>query len=100
MHKVLLSIVTAFIVLTFGAANAAVLTLPNVQLGVNADGSLDDVGANVGLNLVGVGDALIPGFPCDSWVVNVGGQIGYTGPATGTSNIFNDSFVTTATTAV
>ena len=100
MRRAIVPLLATLLILTFGTAYAAVLTLPNVQLGVNADGTLDDVSANVGLNLVGVGDALIPGCPCESWGVNVGGTIGYAGPSTGTSNIVTDSFTNTATTAV
>jgi type IV pilus assembly protein PilY1 len=72
----------------------------NVTIGINNDGSLDIVDLGVGLNLAGVGDALIPGCPCESWGAQANGVIGYTGPAVGTSNLVTDSFVTTATTAV
>jgi len=92
----------AVLCLSLLPAQGAVLTLPNglVTLGVNPDGSLDDVGANVGLSLSGVGDALIPGCPCESWGVQASGVTGYVGPQVGNSNIVTDSFSNTATTAV
>lgn len=91
--------------LTFSTAHAAVLTnsTGTVLLGVNADGSLIDTSANVGLTLVGLGDALTPGCPCEAWgvqVVSSGSTVnGYTGQSTGNSNIAPDAFTSTSNTA-
>lgn len=90
---------SAVFVLVSGIASAAVLTTGSVTLGVNSTGSLDDVAAGVGLNLAGVGDALIPGCPCESWGVSADAVSGYTGEATGTSNIGLTSFVSGVATA-
>src|ERR1035438_9001379 len=103
LHSVLFALgILVALQLVPGAQAGVVLTSGdgNVTIGINADGSLIGGDPYTGLSLLGVGDALTPGCPCEAWGAQANGVIGYVGPNIGNNNIVTDSFATTATTAV
>jgi len=79
----------------------AVITQGNIAMGINDTAEIDLVSAGVGLSLAGVGDALIPGCPCEGWGVSVNntnaGGASQSNPNPG--NLTLSSFSSTASTA-
>jgi len=77
-----------------------VITSGPISLGVMNEGHLGWAGT--GLNLAGVGDALIPGCMCEGWGVAGNGIAGYANISTdgGVNNLVLDSFTSTPSTAI
>lgn len=81
------------------AAAQAVISTPGniVRIGVDSLGQLN--GAGVGMSYLGVGDALIPGCPCEGWGVAADAVAGFANNSTGIGGLVLDSFTSTASSA-
>lgn len=98
MFKIIAAVLTSVVIGSGTVFAGAIITSGDISMGIFDEGHLGF--GDVGLNLSGVGDAIIPGNLYEGWGVSGSGKAGYADFfASGIVNLSSDSFSSSASTA-